>query len=455
MDFPTTPPNQNDVPQIPPGKSLQGNQGDKKTQSDNFFPDVVFDSLPDLLKSSCEILADQTEKEVFLISALGVISGILPNVQGFYDGSFVAPNLFCFVVGGYGTGKGGLKYSRLIAQAIHKKRIEESKQAQAHYKQLCIDAKEANEPAPDPPPQKTLFIPANNSHSGFIELLDQNKGMGVVYEPEADTLVGSFKSDHGNFSDSLRKGFHGEADTLYRKTNGVHIYIERPQFAVVLSGTPDQLQRLMPSAENGLFSRFLFYRLPANNEFKDVFSDTRRGYPAHFEQIGSTFLEIYTYLEALTDPLEIQLTAEQQRRFLGAFQRAKADMLENASADLGGVANRQGLQCFRIAMILTALRNFGHADYSPVMVCEDVDFENALRIVEILRGHALGVYYELPQAPTSREAAAYQVELSQKAVEVARAKVMFEQGKSYAEIAREILGDANKKGTVYKWLNRK
>ena len=106
-------------------------------------------------------------------------------------------------------------------------------------------------------------------------------------------------------------------------------------------------------------------------------------------------------------------------------------------------------------MILTALRNFDHADYSPVMVCEDVDFENALRIVDILRGHALGVYYELPQAPTSREAAAYQVELSQKAKDVARAKILKEQGKTYSEIAREIFGDPFKKATIYQWLNRK
>jgi len=55
------------------------------------FAAAVFDDLPPVLRDACERLADRTEREVFLVGALGVISGLLPNVRGFYDQQFYGP----------------------------------------------------------------------------------------------------------------------------------------------------------------------------------------------------------------------------------------------------------------------------------------------------------------------------------------------------------------------------
>jgi len=368
------------IPLIPQGADLE-QPPLMKYQAEKGFPDAVFDNLPDLLKNACAILTEQTEKEVFLVGAIGVVSGLLPNVRGFYDGQHTGCNLFCYVLGQYGTGKGGLKLAYQLGKAVHARRKEISAELQAKYKQDCIEAKENKEPEPQNPGSKLLYIPANNSKSGFVELLHENEGRGILFETEGDTLADALKTDYGGFSDVLRKAFHHERVSFYRRTGREHREIEAPFLSVILSSTIDQYQKLIPNIQNGLFSRFLHYHLAPNHDFKDVFDRRKRTYPEYFERLAQTFLDIYTYLETLSAPIEFELRVHQQARFLTVFDAWKKEVGEYVSTDLEGTVNRLGLICFRLAMLFTALRNFGEGDYSLNMICADVDFENALQIV--------------------------------------------------------------------------
>ena len=88
------------------------------------------------------------------------------------------------------------------------------------------------------------------------------------------------------------------------------------------------------------------------------------------------------------------------------------------------------------------------------MICDDVDFENALQIVEVLKRHALTVYYDLPRPTVSREAAEMERDLQDKAVLIAHCKRRRDAGESYAQIALAVLGDAKQKSKVFQWLNR-
>lgn len=85
-----------------------------------FSIDGIIDELPGMLKEPCHFLVDETEKEVFLIGALGVVSGLLPNIKGLYSGKWISPNLFVYVLAGYGGGKGGLDYARELGKQVHK-----------------------------------------------------------------------------------------------------------------------------------------------------------------------------------------------------------------------------------------------------------------------------------------------------------------------------------------------
>ena len=134
--------------------------------------------------------------------------------------------------------------------------------------------KEEGVEKPGKPPEKMLFIPANNSSTGAYQLLGDSDGKGLIFETEGDTLAQAFKSDYGNYSDGFRKAFHHETISYYRRTDREFVDIESPCLSAVLSGTPKQVSALIPNAENGLFSRFIFYFMNVKTNWKDVFADT-------------------------------------------------------------------------------------------------------------------------------------------------------------------------------------
>jgi hypothetical protein len=442
-----------ELPNIPQGADLE-HPPITEAKTGGGFTDAVFADLPDLLRGACDVLTEQTEKDVFLVGAFAVVSGILPNVRGFYGGEYTGCNLFAYILGQYGMGKGGLKFAGKLGRAVHAKRRELSAQLQSEYKQKCIQAKENKEDEPENPGHKMLFIPANNSKSGIVENLHDNDGAGIIFETEGDSLAEALKTDFGGFSDILRKSFHHEPISFYRRSGREFREIENPRLSVVLTSTYDQYQKLIPTIQNGLFSRFLHYRLSPCHDFKDVFDPQKRGYPEYFEGLGKTFLDIYEVLETFNEPLLFDLRESQKTHFLTVFDTWKKEVGEYVSTDLDGTVNRLGLICFRLAMLLTSLRNFGHADYSKNMLCEDIDFNNALRIVEILKRHAIAIFYDLPNPVISRESAAMEKEFQDKAGLVARCQRLQKEGKSYAEIAAIVLDDPKKKSKVYQWLNR-
>ena len=64
------------------------------------------------------------------------------------------------------------------------------------------------------------------------------------------------KSDYGNYSDVLRKAFHHELVSLSRRKDREYCEVSNPRVSVALAGTPEQVRKLIPDAENGLMSRF-------------------------------------------------------------------------------------------------------------------------------------------------------------------------------------------------------
>src|SRR5690554_8206625 len=93
----------------------------------------------------------------------------------------------------------------------------------------------------------------------MMQILQDNDGRGIICETEADAMSGANKQDWGNYSHIMRAAFHHEKISAARKTNRELLEIKHPQLAVALSGTPAQVPKLIASAEDGLFSRFIFY----------------------------------------------------------------------------------------------------------------------------------------------------------------------------------------------------
>jgi hypothetical protein len=418
----------------------------------NFSIDTIINELPKMLNEPCTFLVDENEKEVFLIGAIGVISGLLPNIRGLYSGKWIAPNLFVYVLAGYGGGKGSLDYARALGKQIHKAmRDDANKQMLEYlkdietYKKLLKEFNKTKEAGAEPPtkpskpPTLMLFIPANNSKSGVYQLLEENDGRGIMFESEGDTLADALKQDYGGFSDTLRQGFHHETISLFRRMNNELIEINNPEISVVLSSTFNQLKTLIPSIENGLFSRFLFYELKQNNKFINVFDNRKKEYQQHFDMAGIVFKDLFDELNQLQTPIWFWLTEEQQQKFVELFDKKKSKLIDEIDITMSGTANRLGIIAFRVMMIFTVLRAHEAGTLNNSIRCSDADFNNALAIIDRLEKHAKTVYDYLDGQPEKKKLAG----------------MLFKEGKSYGEISNIIYEDGNHKGTIHKWLNKK
>jgi len=291
-----------------------------------------------------------------------------------------------------------------------------------------------------------LYIPVNNSKSGMFQLLDENKGRGILFETEGDTLVDAVKQDYGNYSDGLRKAFHHEAISFYRRAGKEFREIEKPELSLILSSTFDQFQNLIPDIHNGLFSRFCYFILPPSRTFKNVFDTAKSDYPEFFAALGDKMTVLYDRLTSLETPVTFRLSESQQATFLSLFQKWKDELAEFVSDDLDGTVNRLGLIFFRIAMILATLRSFDEDNLLQDIVCSDADFSLSLSITDTLKRVSLRLFYWFPEPKPSDQVS----ELKEKALKIAEAEKLRATGMSYQDIANQL---STPKTTIYRWLN--
>jgi len=368
------------------------------------LPSIVYDHLPALLSDSAGLFDDPVEKDVFLLSSLGVLSGCLPNIEGIYFEEPVSPHLYLFITAPAGSGKGKMKWSRYFGQTIHEHLITLTKSNRAEYLlqmeyYLNLSRKERQEESrPANPLRRMLFIPANSSASAFIQALADNNFKGIVFETEADTLAHTFKQEWGNFSDVLRKAFHHESTSLFRRKDDEFIEIEDPHLAIVLSGTPRQVHNMMPDAENGLFSRFLYYAFRDEGEFRHPFQSPQKiDYIGYFRRAGKRVYDFYQKLLFLKKAIPFTLTPDQGDLLTAEFNRKLQRSKLLLGDDFDANTKRLGLITFRLAMILSALHVLEDGKLQPEIICRDIDFSTALTIASTLEKHAIAVYQNLAE----------------------------------------------------------
>ncbi|UPS90875.1 DUF3987 domain-containing protein [Bizionia sp. M204] len=368
------------------------------------IPESVFNSLPALFRKGIEVLRDNREKDVFLTGALSIISGCLPNVTGLYSGKVVFPNLFSFLLAPPASGKGALTFAKMLADKYHQAVMSDSIDAEKdfnkemeaikHAKKYLKKGEEAPE-EPEEPPFKVVFIPANTSNAKIIKHLQDNEGFGIICETEADTLGQTFKNDWGSYSDLLRKAYHHEKISISRKTNNEYLEIDNPRLSVVLSGTPNQILNIVQSAEDGLFSRFIFYVFASNPVWLDPSPKSNPvNLTEHFKQLSDYTYRMVRFLD--TTVTNIHLSDEQWEKFNPLFDEYLFRIYNLVSQDATSVVKRLGLIVYRFCMIFTAMRKFEHQLHDTDLVCTDIDFENALILADIYLQHSLLVFKNLP-----------------------------------------------------------
>lgn len=267
------------------------------------------------------------QRDILLLGALTVFGATLNRLLSFVYGRKIKfPCLQTFVIAPPASGKGALTWVRRLAEPLHDALMESYSEKMKAYRlekvQWDMLGKEkASKPEPEQPCMKMFLIAGDNSGAGMLENLMDANGAGLICETEADTVSTAIGTDYGHWSDTLRKSFDHERLAYNRRTNHEYRECKISYLSVLLSGTPAQVKPLIPSAENGLFSRQLFYCMPPIREWVDQFCESGIDYDRMFTLWGERWKCLLDALAAVVSGINLKLTEEQKEEFNVHFSR--------------------------------------------------------------------------------------------------------------------------------------
>ena len=356
------------------------------------FPASIYSAMPSLLKDATDLMHTDQEKSLVLIGSIVTLSSALLPLRTVYFGKTIYPNMYLFVPGPAGAGKGKLDFCFRLVKPIHKEKLDrwltakdEYKKEYARYKR---QKKGENIDPPEKPPIQLLRVPANSSATSFQQAMAENGNL-LMFETEGDTVVNAFSSDYGDYSDAFRKAFaHESFGYLRRGDDGEEREIDNPRLATVLSGTPEQVKSLIRDSENGLLSRFMFFCINATPEWLDGFDSYGSDAPLEetFDALGERFTAFTKQLEEQPKIL-FRLSLPQTGKF-NEFFAAEKDRMQELNGDRYSASTHRLAWCFlRIAMVLSALRMMDSGAIKESVECSDADFDMTMDIIRVVSVH--------------------------------------------------------------------
>ena len=331
-------------------------------------------NLPELMKSVLSLAHTPAEKDMLLMSALTACSGVLPNLYFKYGigAKRYYPNLQLFIVGSAACGKGIANLALELVKPIH----------------------EAN----------PLIIPGDATYPAFYQTLAKQKGRGYIHESEGSVITDIWRSSTANYNTALRKA--AEHETISRARCKEASVIENPQLSMVLTGTFSQYKALVPSIENGYFSRLLTLIVNEHQAFNSQYVEPSEN---SGDVIKAAAEQLYHLYESLlfNRAREFRLTPDQRTRLGNHLETAYPTLIRMLGEDFHSVVLRMAVHIERIAMILSALRLSsitsesdsdnsslsGARDVRPEnLVCSDLDYATAELIGNKLILHMAQAY---------------------------------------------------------------
>ena len=342
-------------------------------------------NLPELMKSVLSLAHTPAEKDMLLMSALTACSGVLPNLYFKYGigAKRYYPNLQLFIVGSAACGKGIANLALELVKPIH----------------------EAN----------PLIIPGDATYPAFYQTLAKQKGRGYIHESEGSVITDIWRSSTVNYNTALRKA--AEHETISRARCKEASVIENPQLSMVLTGTFSQYHALVPSIENGYFSRLLTLIVDEHQAFNSQYVQPSEN---SGDVIKAAAEQLYHLYESLlfNRAREFRLTPDQRTRLGHHLETAYPTLIRMLGEDFHSVVLRMAVHIERIAMILSAMRHTAltrgegdelksphamreneHTDsrmtfgkINDAFVCSDVDYQTAEMIGNKLILHMAQAY---------------------------------------------------------------
>lgn len=317
-------------------------------------------NLPELMQNVLSLANTPAEKDMLLMSALVACGSVMPNLYCKYGiaAKRYYPNLQLFIVGSAACGKGIANLALELVKPIHEK--------------------------------TPLIIPGDATYTAFYQTLARQNGRGYIHESEGSVITDIWRSSTANYNTALRKA--AEHETISRARCREASVIENPQVSMVLTGTFSQYHALVPSIENGYFSRLLTLIVDEHQAFNSRYvqpSETSR------ETIQTAAEQLYHLYEKLlfTKAREFKLTTDQRTRLGKHLETAYPTLIRMLGEDFHSVVLRMAVHIERIAMILSALRLTSSVVPDDIRLeCSDIDYATAELIGNKLILHMAQAY---------------------------------------------------------------
>jgi hypothetical protein len=323
------------------------------------IPRMFYAALHPELSAACEALREGYERDVFVMGLLPCLTAAMPNIRTKYARRWRSLALMIAIGASAGSGKGTMSLAAETIRPIDESLRERSEYERAEWE--MIDPKERKtEPCP---PFRRLRIGADSSLRAITDALADNEERGLIFETEIKVLAAALKQDWGDFKGLLLKAAEQEPYERERKEDGP-AYLRAPEIAAALSGTPRSFRKWMEDAEDGLFSRFLFYYFEAAPVWYSQFEDdSDEALESALAIIGETLQRMFNALTSRAPdergkptPFYLNVEPEARRYVDRNFAALLSHVDENERPELYASVKRGAFQAVRIAGALAAYR---------------------------------------------------------------------------------------------------
>ena len=305
-------------------------------------------NLPTILQNMLSLASAPEEKDILLMSTLAAASACVPKLYFRYGptGKRYYANLQAFILAASASGKG------IANQALEMVRVVDE--------------------------QYPLLIAGDSTLAAWYMSLEEQGGRGYMHESEGSVITDIWKTAAANYNTALRKAAEHEAISRNRCYGASEI--KCPKLSMLLTGTFNQYRALVPSVENGYFSRLLALVIRETHPFDKRYVSATGGQSVIPKQAGNQMLKIYESL-AQKPEQEWSLTDAQKERLGEHLETEYTTLISLLGDNFHSVVVRMAIQIERIAMILSALR-LGE-DHSPItanlspLSCTDTDYATA------------------------------------------------------------------------------
>lgn len=319
--------------------------------------------LPESLQSMISLASTPEERDIILMATLAAASACMPNLYFTYGptGKKYYANLQCFILAAAASGKG------IANQALEMVRV--------------IDE------------QYPMLIAGDSTLAAFYKALEEQNGCGYMHESEGSVITDIWKTSAANYNTVLRKAAEHEPISRNRVKGASEI--KNPRLSMLLTGTFGQYKALVPSVENGYFSRLLTVVIRSTNGFDKRYVSSKGGQNATPKIVGNQLLRTHETLMNAGER-EWSLTDAQKERLGEHLETEYGTLIGLLGDNFHSAVIRMAVQIERIAMILTAMRGpssiTSELNSDTPLLCADTDYETAEIIGNKLLLHMAAAY---------------------------------------------------------------